>query len=60
MALLQVQVLEAVREEVQVGGGRVEVIIDRDTQAAQVGLQYHGGAQNDLVSKSIQFIILSI
>jgi len=38
VTLLQVQVLQAVSEEVQVGGGRVEVVIDRDTQTSEVRL----------------------
>lgn len=42
MALLQVQVLQTVSEEVEVGGGRVEIIIDRDTETAQVSLTVRG------------------
>ena len=40
MALLQVEVLEAVREEVEVGGGRVEIVVDADAETPEVGLQY--------------------
>ena len=36
MTSLQVHVLEVVCEQVQVGGGRVEVVVDRDAEAVDV------------------------
>ena len=38
VALLEVQVLEAVGDEVEVGGRRVEVVLHRDAQVGQVQL----------------------
>lgn len=38
MALFEVKVLQAVCEQVQVGGGRVEVIIHRDPDTSEVRL----------------------
>ena len=37
MTLLEVQVLEVVCEQVEVGGGRVEVVVHRDAEAVDVG-----------------------
>ena len=36
VALLEVQVLEVACQQVQVGGGRVEVVVDRDAEAVDV------------------------
>ena len=43
MALLQVEVLEAVSEQVEVGGGRIEIVVDADAETAEISLEYWDG-----------------
>ena len=43
MPLLEVQVLEVVSEQVEVGGGRVEVVVDGDPEAVDVGAAVGAG-----------------
>jgi len=40
VALLQVEVLEAVSEQVEVGGGRIEIVVDADAETAEISLEY--------------------